>query len=138
MGADADIIMAIHEQRKRLPFPVSFKHVYGHQDGKNGDKSKTDKGANAKLRLNPTECPTLTTDERLISQFGLGTPLLTPVEENEPEQTLHSREVQINIACNKLALEATRAVIDGGKAPFAPTLTLPFAGSKAMLCIGDR
>ena len=67
----------------------------------------------------------------------MGAPPTAPTEE-DPEQTLQSKEVQINIACDKLASATAKAVIDGGKAPPSPTLTLPFAGLKAMLRIGDR
>ena len=133
MGADADIIMAIHEQRKRLPFPVSFKHVYGHQDEKAKGKGKKNKDKDKKKpKLDPTECPPLDIDEGLKSQFGLGATPTAPTEE-EPEQNLQSTEVQINITCDELATETAKAVIDGGEA-----LTLPYAGSKAMLRIGDR
>ena len=136
MGADANIIMAIHEQRKRLPFPVLFKHVYGHQNEKSRGKGKKDQGKKAKPKVDPTECPPLDINEGLKSQFGLGAPPMPPPKE-EPEQTLQSREVQINITCDKLASATAKAVIDGGTAPSAPALTLPFAGSKAMLRIGD-
>ena len=134
MGADADIIMAIHKQRQRLPFPVLFKHVYGHQDEKAKGKGKKKEGNKEKQKVDPTEGPSLDIDEGLRSQFGLGVAPVASSEE-EPEQTLQSAEVQINIACDELASETAKAVIDGGKAPPSPTLTLPYAGSKAMLRI---
>ena len=137
MGADADIIIAIHEQRKRLPFLVSVKHVYGHQDEKKRKGKKTDDKRKEKPKFDPTECPPLDIDEGLKSQFGLGA---TPTEqpEEEPEQTLQSAEVQINITCDELATETAKAAVDGGKAPRVAMTTLPYAGSKAMLRIGDR
>ena len=53
------------------------------------------------------ECPPLGIYEGLTSQFGLGAPRRAPSEE-DPEQTLQSKEVQFNIACNKLALATAK------------------------------
>ncbi|KAL7544883.1 hypothetical protein ACHAWF_012867 [Thalassiosira exigua] len=40
MASDADVIMAIHDLKSRLPFPVEGRHVYGHQDTR-GKRTKT-------------------------------------------------------------------------------------------------
>ena len=45
------------------------------------------------------------------------------------------KEVKINIACDHLATDTTNAALDGGTAPDAPVLRLPYKGSKAMFKI---
>ena len=112
MGADADIVMAIHAQRQCLPFPVSVKHVYGHQYGRNEGESKMAKDKQEKPRADPTKCPPIDIDNGLKAQFGLGT-TPTTADEEAPEQTLQSRDVQINIACNKVASGTSNTVLKG-------------------------
>ena len=87
MGADADVVLAIHEQRRRLPFPVTVKHVYGHQDGRNKGNSKKAKEKRDKPKMDETDCPPLNIDidSAVLSQFGLEAKQAETDEREEPE-----------------------------------------------------
>ncbi|KAL7554122.1 hypothetical protein ACHAWF_018192 [Thalassiosira exigua] len=149
----ADLVLAIHQVKQQLGFPVKCKHVYGHQDDKKKreqiKKKKEQQRKKAKRQFGdpgPKNFDGLLHDMEL--KFGLD-----KAEKDEEERRRTNEETLeqasddeegtkdkalMNQACDLLAGETTAAILDEGRPPEAPLLELPYEGSKAMLKIGGK
>ncbi|KAL7552654.1 hypothetical protein ACHAWF_015884 [Thalassiosira exigua] len=144
MSSDADVIMAIHDLKSRLPFPVVRRHVYGHQDTR-GKRTKTKQRARTRriqieneleTALHPSESEDSTT-----STASGSTAIEGPRNPYDKPRKPMPREVRNNIRCDEMASDTTAIAVEGGTdslPPMPTTLEPPYRGSRAMLKIAGR
>ncbi len=108
MAPDADVLMAIRLLRRQLSVTqVICRHIRGHQDTR--------------------QMPSNVSSEDDDSEHDSRT-------RGEPTLSLPAR---LNVLCDRLANETAAAVLSEGVAPdLPPVLSLPYAGSRALLKIG--
>jgi len=149
IASDADLVLAIHHLKSVLPYPVDCRHVYGHQDddkrkAEREEKTRKQKEKQAKkAMLSPEPVQDLSAaEESVIELFSLRNPEEEPPEEERKGVSgaprVYPPEVQINMACDIMASDTSKAHLESGLNASKPLLTLPYAGSKAMLRLGNR
>ena len=149
IASDADLVLAIHHLKSVLPYPVDCRHVYGHQDdnkrkAKREEKKRKQKEKQAKkAMLSPEPVQDLSAaEESVIELFSLRKPEEEPPEEEKKGVSgaprVYPPEVQINMACDIMASDTSKAHLESGLNASKPLLTLPYTGSKAMLRLGNR
>ena len=118
MAAEGDIILAIHHLKERLKCKITHKHVHGHQDTKRKKKKAAEKDPES-------------------DDDSLATTESTKIVNNEKKL---SNEALMNVACDELAGEVTNIALNNAhQLPAADELLrLPYAGSKAVLRIGNK
>ncbi|KAL7524976.1 hypothetical protein ACHAWF_006946 [Thalassiosira exigua] len=138
MSSEADIIMAIHDLKSRLPFPVVGRHVYGHQDTR-GKRTKTKQKTRTRrvqieneleMALHPSESEesASTTGSESTATEGPRNPY------DKPRKPL-PLEVRNNFRCDKMVSETTAIAVEGGihsLPPMPMTLEPPYRGSRAI------
>ena len=156
---DADIILASNPPMSNLQFPVNHKHVYRYQDGKN--KKKQEKRVKELEEENDefdcemeAESSGSEAEEEMIKKFQLGEHKEAKWRKRETNGSQESRgedkadpgeeggrkkrladEAVMNIVCDDIPTNATKAVLGGGGPPSGPTMELSYEGSRAMLRI---
>jgi hypothetical protein len=112
LAPDADIILAIRQVRNTITESTEIvcQHIYGHQDSRGTrDQSEETNEAEGQLRRTKKRGKKL------------------------------SLAAQINVECDELATETAKAVLTPGQSVvLPPVITLPYAGSRALLRIGKR
>ncbi|KAL7532592.1 hypothetical protein ACHAWF_004182 [Thalassiosira exigua] len=152
MASDADVIMAIHDLKSRLPFPVSGKHVYDHQDTRGERKKSNTKVRRRRVQIRDERETALASDLSIdtsstdsssasLEEEGRDSTQapINPYAKNRLKR--QRREVHNNIRCDEMASETTKIAMGQGveNLPAMPkTLEPPFQGSRAMLKIAGR
>ncbi|KAL7552549.1 hypothetical protein ACHAWF_016169 [Thalassiosira exigua] len=145
MASEADIIMAIHDLKSRLPFPVVGRHVYGHQDTRGQRKRAKPKVKRRRIHLEDEREQDLLTSESedtsSASESSSATETQGPRNPYDKPRKPLPKEVRNNIRCDEMASETTAIAVEGGidSIPtMPPTLSPPYRGSRAMLKIAGR
>ena len=150
-----NLILAIHHLKSSIKYKVRCRHVYDHQDSKKGKEKEARKRAWEARAIESddnTQSDSSTSDDTnssgsvdpgTASLFGL-TPHSPvpqdPVRRREQEGPPPTK-VLINIACDGMATGTSRAALDDPTVltdTKTDTYQPPYAGSKAMLRIGDQ
>ena len=148
----ADLVLAIHHVKEQLGFPVTCKHVYGHQDDKKKRERIKKKKEQRKKKKRQFGDPGPKTFDGLSHEmklkFGLDKAEKEEDDRGRTEEEITGQESDddegkkdealMNQACDLHAGETTAAILDGGSPPGALLLDLPYEGSKAMLKIKGK
>ncbi|KAL7551610.1 hypothetical protein ACHAWF_018082 [Thalassiosira exigua] len=145
MASEADVIMAIHDLKSRLPFPVVRRHVYGHQDTR-GQRHKAKPKAKRRRILieDEREVDLLTSESEATSSSSEDSSTTATQGPRNPyvkPRKPPPREVRNNIRCDEMASDTTAIAVEGGidsLPTMPPTLSPPYRGSRAMLKIAGR